>query len=75
MDQEEQIQNRIHFIKQITPAAELSYVRYRINSEPARIGFKVCTFDGEVYQASVYVSWLLRVSLDEIAEFAHEYLS
>lgn len=73
-DQKKQLDGRISLLRRISGAAELSYVVFRINYEPSKVSIKVCTFDGEVLQKDVYLSWLLRISDQELKDFAQNYL-
>lgn len=72
--QPDQLDNKVALLRKISGAAELSYVVFRMNYEPSKVSIKVCTFDGEVLQKDVYLSWLLRISEQELIDFAHRYL-
>jgi hypothetical protein len=72
--QPDQLDARIALLRKISGAAELSYIVFRINYEPSKVSIKVCTFDGEVLQKDVYLSWLLRISDQELKDFTNNYL-
>lgn len=65
---------RLEIIQRLSGAAELTSRVYRINSEPPKIELRVVNYNNEVFQKSVYLSWLLRISLPELWEFAEQYL-
>jgi hypothetical protein len=66
---------RVEYLKQCSGAAELTFSLLRYNYEPMVVDIRTCTFCGEVYNKRVYLSWLMRVSWQELREFARSYLS
>ena len=66
---------RVEYLKQCSGAAELTTRVHRYNYEPPIVDIRACTFCGEVYQKRVYLSWLLRVSTQELCRFAQRYLT
>lgn len=66
---------RVEYLKQCSGAAELTFSLLRFNYEPMVVDIRACTFCGEVYNKRVYLSWLLRVSAQELHRFAGQYLS
>jgi hypothetical protein len=73
-DQKKQLDSRISLLCKSSGAAELTHMTFRIDHEPPKVLLKVCTFDGESLQKAVYLSWLLRISEQELIDFAHRYL-
>ena len=67
-------QTRIDYLKKCSGAAELTVRVHRYNYEPMIVDIRACTFCGEVYNYRVYLSWLMRVSAQELRKFATEYL-
>ena len=59
-----ELNRRIQVLREISGTAELTVVDIR-----------ACTFCGEVYNVRVYLSWLLRISQQELRRFAGQYLS
>lgn len=66
---------RVGYLRQCSGAAELAVRLQRFNSEPTVVDIRACTFCGEVYNKRVYLSWLLRVSTQELHRFAQRYLT
>jgi hypothetical protein len=66
---------RVGYLKECCGAAELTVRVHRYNYEPPIVDIRACTFCGEVYNRRVYLSWLMRVSWQELGEFARRYLS
>lgn len=66
---------RIGYLKECCGAAELTVRVHRYNYEPPIVDIRACTFCGEVYNRRVYLSWLLRVSAQELCRFAQRYLT
>lgn len=61
-------------IQKISHACELTITLHRYNYEPQTVNIKACTFDGEVFNVRVYLSWLLRISSQELQHFVKRYL-
>lgn len=70
-----ELNRRIQVLREISGAAELAVRLQRFNSEPTVVDIRACTFSGEVYNKRVYLSWLLRVSAQELRRFAQRYLT
>lgn len=68
-------ETRVGYLKECCGASELTVRLQRFNSEPTVVDIRACTFCGEVYNVRVYLSWLLRVSAQELQAFAKQYLS
>lgn len=66
---------RVGYLRECSGAAELTVRVHRYNYEPPIVDIRACTFSGEVYNKRVYLSWLLRVSAQELHRFAGQYLS
>lgn len=66
---------RVGYLRECSGAAELTVRLQRFNSEPTVVDIRACTFCGEVYNVRVYLSWLLRISQQELHRFAGQYLS
>lgn len=66
---------RVGYLRECSGAAELTVRLQRFNSEPTVVDIRACTFCGEVYNKRVYLSWLLRVSAQELCRFAQRYLT
>lgn len=70
-----ELNRRIQVLREISGAAELTVRVHRHNYEPTVVDIRACTFCGEVYNVRVYLSWLLRISQQELHRFAGQYLS
>lgn len=70
-----ELNRRIQVLREISGAAELTVRVHRYNYEPPVVDIRACTFCGEVYNRRVYLSWLLRVSAQELCRFAQRYLT
>lgn len=70
-----ELNRRIQVLREISGAAELTVRVHRYNYEPPIVDIRACTFCGEVYKKRVYLSWLLRVSAQELHRFAQRYLT
>ena len=68
-------ETRIGYLKECCGAAELTVRVHRYNYEPPIVDIRACTFCGEVYKKRVYLSWLMRVSAQELCRFAQRYLT
>lgn len=68
-------ETRIGYLKECCGAAELTVRVHRYNYEPPIADIRACTFCGEVYNRRVYLSWLMRVSAQELCRFAQRYLT
>ena len=68
-------ENRVGYLKECCGAAELTVRVHRYNYEPPIVDIRACTFCGEVYKKRVYLSWLLRISQQELRRFAQRYLT
>jgi hypothetical protein len=66
---------RVGYLKECSGAAELTVRVHRYNYEPPIVDIRACTFCGEVYKKRVYLSWLMRVSAQELHRFAQRYLT
>ena len=66
---------RVEYLKQCSGAAELTFLLQRFSYEPVVVDIRACTFCGEVFCTRVYLSWLMRVSAQELQAFAKQYLS
>ena len=70
-----ELNRRIQVLREISGAAELTVRVHRYNYEPPIVDIRACTFCGEVYKKRVYLSWLMRVSAQELRRFAQKYLT
>lgn len=70
-----ELNRRIQVLREISGAAELTVRLQRFNSEPTIVDIRACTYCGEVYNVRVYLSWLLRISQQELHRFAQRYLT
>lgn len=70
-----ELNRRIQVLREISGAAELTFSLLRFNYEPMVVEIRACTFCGEVYNKRVYLSWLMRVSAQELRRFAQRYLT
>ena len=68
-------ETRVGYLKECIGAAELTVRVHRCNYEPPIVDIRACTFCGEVYKKRVYLSWLMRVSAQELCRFAQRYLT
>lgn len=68
-------ETRVGYLRECSGAAELTVRLQRFNSEPTVVDIRACTFCGEVYNVRVYLSWLMRVSAQELRRFAQRYLT
>lgn len=75
MNDKDELDRVLRDIRRFSGTAELTHQLYRIDYEPARVRLRSCTYCGEVFLVSVYLSWLLRISQQELREFARSYLS
>lgn len=71
----DELNRRIQVLREISGAAELTVRVHRYNYEPPIVDIRACTFCGEVYEKRVYLSWLMRVSAQELRRFAQRYLT
>ena len=65
----------IEYIRECSGAAELTVRLLQFNCEPTVVDLKACTYCGEVFSKRVYLSYLMRVSPQELRRFAEHYLS
>lgn len=70
-----ELNRRIQVLREISGAAELTFSLLRFNYEPMVVEIRACTFCGEVFCTRVYLSWLMRVSAQELQAFTKQYLS
>ena len=70
----ETFKSRVEYIRKCCKAAQVSVKVHRYNYEPTIVDFRACTFDNEVFGARKYLSWVQRVSMQELKAFAQQYL-